>query len=336
MHLNLLVTAAPSPFFAGMWRDPDDGSALGYRSLAYWRDVALAAEAAGFDSLIFEPTSTIPRLDPMMVMPALAAATNHIGLVTATGADGRVDAVAHQMASLDLLSDGRIGWRIDQENEDDVRAAIARWERSWSDGAMIYDTRSNTLVAPDAVITPERAAGAHPVEPSRQRTPCLYGHASSPVASRFAEVLMVDPVTPTDASAAADLVLDAVDAADRSFDEVRMVMTAGIVVGADRSEAARLRRHFDRYAGEGTSARLTFGGTAAEIVEQMTPFLDAGFAGFSLQTAPLPGGVQRLQHLLAPALRDAGLLRKSFGESTLREHWFGFGAHHLAADHPAR
>lgn len=336
MHLNLLVEAAPSPFFAGMWRDPDDGSALGYRSLAYWRELADAAEGAGFDSIVFEPGSSLPHLDPMMVMPAVAAATRHIGLVAAGRPDISAAAIAHQLSSLDHLSDGRIGWRLSDESEDGIRQAIALWERSWPDQAMVYDTRSNVLVDAERIATPDGLQSPHPVEPSRQRTPCLYGSADSAIAVRFAEVLMVDGVESSVASDRVEEVLDAVDGCDRSFDEVRLVMTAGIVVGSDVSHAARLRRHVDRYAGEGTAAGLTFAGTPNEIMEQMAPFLDAGFAGFSLKTSPLPGGVHRIRDLLVPELRDAGLLRRDFSESTLREHWFGFGQHRLAADHPAR
>lgn len=336
MHLNFLTSASPSPFFPGVWRDPDDASALGYRSVGYWRDVCLAAEVGGCDSVTFLPTAELPRLDPMMVLPAAAAATSHVGLVVAGGSDIPVAALALQLSTLDHLSGGRVGWLIDDHGDQKVREAVALWETSWSENAMAFDTRANMLVVADEVDTPPGLDAPHGSEPSRQRTPCLYGHLDALTAAQFAEVIMVSPVPVEAAAEEVERAFDAVDAHDRSFDEVRLVMTADVVVGADAGEAKRLRRHLDRYGGEGTSAGLTFVGTAAEVVADMAGYLDAGFVGFSLRTAPLPGGVQRLQRLLSPALREAGLLRSSFDASTLREHWYGYGNHQLAADHPAR
>jgi|GEM_PF-1240782 len=342
MHLNLLLEASPNPFFDGMWRSPEDDSSLGYRSLRFWRQLVATAERALFDAVVFDRTDAIPRIDPLMLLPALAGSTTHIGLVASPDTAAiPAGTVAEQLGTLDQFTDGRSGWRIDGVAPAVIREAVAAWETSWDHNAMVFDTRTNQMVHPDRVrgtVEADGTAGAdpHPCEPTRQRTPTLFAAAHDPNGPAFGEVLLVDPVPVDQAASAVEAVLDEVDAADRSFDEVALTMTARIIVGADDRQVSQVRRHIDRYAGDGTSASVPLVGTAAQVIAQMQAYLDAGFHGFNLVTTPLPSGVTLLADVLVPALQELGLLRQTYEASTLREHYRGYGNNLLSADHPAR
>lgn len=336
MHLNLLVEASPNPFFPGMWRSPEDDSSLGYRSIGFWRELIARAEAGGFDAVIFDPTDALPRLDPLMLMSALAASSTHIGLVAPLNPNEKSAArIAEQFSALDHIADGRMGIRLGHAEASMIKEAVARWETSWDDNAMVFSTRENQMIDPDRV-RPVGDFGIHPSEPTRQRTPTLFGRADEATGPALAEVLMLNPMSLEAVAETIEMVYDQVDAADRSFDEVTLVMTARVIVGADELQVSQLKRQVNRYGGEGTAASVPFLGTAEQIADQMQGYLDAGIQGFSVATTPLPLGVDLLVQHLVPELQARQLLRTAYEASTLREHYLGYGQNHLAADHPAR
>src|SRR5207248_8455491 len=98
MHLNVLTQCSPSPTFEFMWRDPDDRTGPGYRSLAYWTDLAKRLETACVDALFFPDVHGIydvyrrswapalrhavqvPAIRPPPGVPAAAAATKRPGV----------------------------------------------------------------------------------------------------------------------------------------------------------------------------------------------------------------------------------------------------------------
>jgi FMN-dependent oxidoreductase (nitrilotriacetate monooxygenase family) len=131
MHLNVFTQCSPSPQFKGMWRLPDDASAVGYRSLEYWVGLAQKLEKACIDALFFadihgtydvyrgswEPALRhavqIPSIDPALVIPAAAMSTRHLGFaVTYSTTYHHPYECARLFSSLDHLTGGRIGWNI--------------------------------------------------------------------------------------------------------------------------------------------------------------------------------------------------------------------------------
>jgi long-chain alkane monooxygenase len=131
MHLNVLTQCIPSPLFEGMWRDPGDRSATGYRTLDYWLDVSRRLEAACIDALFFADihgvydiyqgsaapairhTVQVPALDPTLVIPAAAAVTERLGFaVTYSTSYHAPYQCARVFSTLDHLTSGRIGWNI--------------------------------------------------------------------------------------------------------------------------------------------------------------------------------------------------------------------------------
>jgi FMN-dependent oxidoreductase (nitrilotriacetate monooxygenase family) len=170
-------------YHVSAWRHPDvpvDGT---LRFDHYVRN-AQAAERGLFDMIFFadgigirekdEPKGSLSRsgyeiveMEPMTLLPALAAVTKHIGLVTtASTTYNEPYHVARKFATLDLISGGRAGWNIvtswsDAEALNFSRAKHldydTRYERagefvevvtglwdSWEPDAFVYD-RENSV-----------------------------------------------------------------------------------------------------------------------------------------------------------------------------------------------
>ncbi|WP_030518857.1 LLM class F420-dependent oxidoreductase [Nocardia sp. NRRL WC-3656] len=88
-----------------------DQSALGRHDMQIFADLAQCAEACGFDSIwAGDSPVTRPRADPLIVLAAVAQATEHVALGTAVllPALRHPILMAHQLATLDRLSEGRL------------------------------------------------------------------------------------------------------------------------------------------------------------------------------------------------------------------------------------
>ena len=204
----------------GLWTHPRDRS-VDYRRLDYWTDLARILEAGRFDGVFLadvlgvydvyagradaavEHAVQVPVNDPMLVVPAMAAVTRHLGFgVTASLSYEPPYPFARRMSTLDHLSDGRIGWNIvtsyldsaaraagrDRQVSHDDRYDVAEdymalvlklWEHSWEDGAVLRDRATRRFADPARVhrIRHEgphfRLDGMHLSDPSPQRTPVL-------------------------------------------------------------------------------------------------------------------------------------------------------------------
>ncbi|WP_051021652.1 NtaA/DmoA family FMN-dependent monooxygenase [Nocardia araoensis] len=113
LRLGLLTNAPgnalPGQLVPGDVRHPAD-------TLAHYTNLALTAEAAGFDLLfaadgLSSDTELGAKPEPITLFSALAAVTTHIGLVpTASTTFTAPFNLARQLQSLDHLSGGRVGW----------------------------------------------------------------------------------------------------------------------------------------------------------------------------------------------------------------------------------
>src|SRR3954470_20248392 len=131
MHVNILTQCIPSPLFEGMWRHDSDRTATGYRSLEYWMDIGRMLEEAAVDALFFaDPygmydvyaasaapavrhSIQVPAVDPLLVIPAIAAVTRSLGFAVPFPTSSPAPSpCARTFSSLDHLTGGRIGWNI--------------------------------------------------------------------------------------------------------------------------------------------------------------------------------------------------------------------------------
>src|SRR5476649_1193342 len=105
----------------GEWRHPDAQTDASV-NFGFYKRQAQLAEAAKFDFVfiadslhIHEKSSPhyLNRFEPLTILSALAAVTDHIGLVaTVTVSYTEPFQVARQFASLDHISGGRAGWNV--------------------------------------------------------------------------------------------------------------------------------------------------------------------------------------------------------------------------------
>ena len=242
MHLNVLTQCSPSPTFEWMWRDPEDRTATGYRSLQHWTRLARQLESACIDALFFADVHGMydvyrsgwadavrhavqtPSIDPVLVIPALAAVTHHLGFaVTYSTTYHPPYQCARVFTSLDHLTEGRIAWNIvtsylrsaasnglgeslDHDSRYDradeyLTVVRALWEDSWEDNAVVRDRETTTFTDPMKVHNIDHRGrwfavrGPHQCEPSPQRTPVLYQAGASSrglqFAARHAEVVFL-------------------------------------------------------------------------------------------------------------------------------------------------
>ncbi|WP_167383678.1 NtaA/DmoA family FMN-dependent monooxygenase [Bordetella genomosp. 12] len=108
------------------WRVPEF-SAHDSLNIEYFIEYAQLAESAGIETLFLADGASFPTgpkevveslwsvstFEPVTMMAALAARTQHIGLIyTASVADNEPTHLARQLVSLDHISHGRAGWNV--------------------------------------------------------------------------------------------------------------------------------------------------------------------------------------------------------------------------------
>ena len=233
IRLNAFDMACVGHIQQGMWTHPRDRSA-GYLGLDHWMDLARLLEGGLFDGLFLADVLGIydvhggsgdaairhgvqvPLIDPMLLVPAMAAVTRNLGFgVTVNLAWEPPALLARRFSTLDHLTRGRIGWNIvtgyldsaaramglDRQMAHDDRydmadefmsVAYRLWEESWAADAVKRDAASGIYADPARVrrIRHEgrqyRLDAPHLVEPSPQRTPVLYQAGASDRGRAFA------------------------------------------------------------------------------------------------------------------------------------------------------
>ncbi|MEU5771237.1 LLM class flavin-dependent oxidoreductase [Streptomyces asoensis] len=293
----------------GLWRHPDS-EAHRYRTLDHWTETARILERGRFDALFVADALgpldvyqgrvdaalrdgvNTPTDDPLLLVSAMAAATRHLGFaVTVSSTYELPYSFARKMATLDHLSEGRIGWNIvtsaldsaarnlglERQIPHDERYAIAEefmevvyklWEGSWADDAVVRDADARVFADP-AKVRPIGHSGKYfdvpgiaLFEPSIQRTPVLYQAGASPAGQRFAarhaEGVFLSAYRPDIARGMVDAVRALAAEEGREPYSLKFFSIATVVT-APTDEAARAKyRDYRRYASlEGSLARYS-------------------------------------------------------------------------------
>jgi long-chain alkane monooxygenase len=276
----------------GIWRHPDFHRQREFERLNHWLELARTLERGRFDLLFLADVIgaydvygddwkasarygvQFPSYDPLVLLAALAPATEHLGLgLTSSVFYQHPFPFARQISTLDQLSGGRLGWNIvtsviqnaaqnmgmdrlpDHDEryrraEEYTQAVYKLWEQSWDDDALRRDTEAGVFSDPDGVHEINHVSehwsvrGPHLVAPTPQRTPLLMQAGSSPVgrdfAARHAEAVFLVCNTP---DVAAPLVEDyrrRTVAVGRDAAEIKL-LAALTVVTAETEEAARAK-----------------------------------------------------------------------------------------------
>ncbi|MFI2364662.1 LLM class flavin-dependent oxidoreductase [Promicromonospora sp. NPDC019610] len=286
-RLNLNAFLMSSGHHEASWRLPEsDPDATGH-DIAHLRRLARIAEEGRLDSIFFadgpglqgdvgrRPAGT---LDPLIVLTALAAATERIGLIaTASTTYNSPYNLARRFASIDHVSAGRAGWNVVTTagpaiarnfGLDDQPAHAERYARaaeflevayklwdSWEDDAIVADKAAGLWADAAKIHPPEHAgryfsvAGALNVPRSPQGRPLIVQAGSSQdgrdLAARHAEAVFTAHQTLGDAQAFYRDLKARAAAAGRDADRVRVLPGIVPVIGATETEARAKERELD-------------------------------------------------------------------------------------------
>ena len=240
LHFNAFLMS--SGHHEAAWRLPESDPDADF-DLGHWRRLARLAERGTFDSLFLADGPALwhsaehrpaGALEPTILLTALAAATEHIGLIaTASTTYNSPYNLARRFASLDHVSGGRAGWNIVTTADRDAarnfglegrpehrdryaRAAefldvsLKLWD-SWEDDARIGDKSAGVYADVDR-IHPIEHVGEHfsvrgplNVPRSPQGYPLLVQAGSSEdgrqFAARYAEAVFTAQQTLAEAQA---------------------------------------------------------------------------------------------------------------------------------------
>ncbi len=281
LHLNLFIHGRGHHEAA--WRHPG-ASPLPLTDLRYYIDLARKAEAGGFDSIFLadqlalgEDVTHAPRswLEPLTLLGGLAAATSRIGLIgTCSSTYTEPYNLARQFATLDHMSNGRVGWNIVtswlaaaagnygggaqvshaerySRAEEYMQVVTALWH-SWAADAVLDDRDAGTYARPGS-IRPINHVGEHhkvagPLNIPRgpQGRPVFVQAGSSESGRRFAarhaEAVFTAQM---EKATAQDFYTDLkrqVSEAGRAPEQVLILPGLSPVVGGTEGEAQRIAR----------------------------------------------------------------------------------------------
>ena len=302
----------------GMWRHPRDRS-RDYRRLDGWIELAKTLERGLFDGLfladvlgVYDVFGASPKAalvhatqtpvnDPLLLVPAMAAATEHLGFgVTVTLSYEPPFPFARRMSTLDHLTEGRIGWNVvtgyldsaakgmgekGQRGHDDryevagrlhaYRSSYKLWEGSWADDAVIADVSKGVFTRHDRVRRVRhdgphyKLDALHLSEPSPQRTPVLYQAGTSPAgrafAARHAECVFMSGPSKKVIAPRVAAIRKLAKAAGRDPTAILMFAMMTVIVAPTDEEAQAKLADYRRYADQEGALTLMSGWTGVDF-----------------------------------------------------------------------
>ena len=328
-------------------------------SLRHWRDVVVEQDRLGVDAVTIEDSFTagpvdaagdldtsmvVGRLDALLVANAVAPATRALGLVpTVSVTHTEPFHVATGLQTLDHVSQGRAGWRIqvsptpreaalfgrrpggdeasvlfDEARE--VAEVVSRLWDSWDDDAIIRDVTTGRFIDRDRIHNAAFAGsfvsvhGASIVPRSPQGRPPVFSLAHRADAAAFAvdaaDVVLVTPGY--DGREARDLLDEVRHLEQVAGSDVRRPVLAdlAVLIGSSSAAAADALASLDTAAGApyaSTSDTSVLATTVPELVTLIGDLRDLGFAGVRLRPLRIPLDSTAIARELVPALVTAGL-----------------------------
>jgi len=232
MHLISFLIHSPINHSILSWTDPRDERLAAMGSLKAWQELARTLEKGRFDAVFFADTPGVydryhervdesvrygvcwPPHDPTVLLPAMAAATEHLGLaVTMSLSAIPPYSAVRTLSTLDYLSGGRAGWNVvtghlrgeyralgleqlehDQryDRADEYMEVCHKLWNGIRPGAILMDRASGHFADPDKIDRIDhqgpyfRCQGVPPVLPSAQGHPVIFQAGSSGRGQAFA------------------------------------------------------------------------------------------------------------------------------------------------------
>lgn len=298
----------------GLWAHPDDKKSTGYKNLNYWTDLAKTLEKGKFNGVFLadvlggydvyngpenigpaaKAAAQWPVNEPSAVVSAMAAVTKHLSFgVTFSTISEHPYHFARRIATLDHLTDGRVGWNIVSTYLDSAARNLLenqplpehdeRYVRteeyfdvvaklllaSWADDAVKNDKVSRIYADPSRIRKINHKGkyfevpGPQITEPSPQRLPVVLQAGTSnkgkEFAARCAEVVFITTFTPEKlASEICDIKTRALKYGRKQGD-IKFLQLVTVVLGESSNAAAEKYRELQS-KGDLEGAQALFSG----------------------------------------------------------------------------
>jgi alkanesulfonate monooxygenase SsuD/methylene tetrahydromethanopterin reductase-like flavin-dependent oxidoreductase (luciferase family) len=297
-RLHLVAVLRPAGPEEGTGRAADQAFTLHHLAR-----VARTLERGLFDAVFVADRAGGPAtLDPLTLLPALAMATEHLGLIAASPtAFVEPVHVARKFAPLDHLSGGRAGWYAATAGGDPeaaeragrfVAAVTGLWDEWAGAGEGGFRFRGRPVIALDTAV---------------------------PHLTARADAVFARPADADEARAiAADLRTRSASGRPKLFHKIQ------VVLGASREEAAAKSARLDagrprpmREAPDPSPLRLA--DTPQAVADVLEAWAQEGLCdGLALAIPPLTDCLDGIVEHLIPELRRRGLVREAYAGRTLR------------------
>lgn len=289
LRFGLFENAQTNDSGTATWRYPENQRHL-FDTLGYWREISAICEDAKLDFMFLADAwgwadvngsrpdicsvegLDLPRLDPAIVAAAVLPQTENLGLVlTGSTLLEQPYSFARRMASLDHLSEGRVGWNVvttgtaetaveafgvpmvphDERYrmaDDFMEVVYKLWEGAWEPGALERD-KLGRYADPAKVhrISHDgpyfRSHGYGNTSYSPQGTPVLFQAGTSPAGRQFGgrhgECIFLGGGTVEKLAENVRLIRAEAVANGRAPDSIKLMSAFACVIGATTDEAHR-------------------------------------------------------------------------------------------------
>ena len=283
----------------GLWTHPRDESHR-FNELSYWTDLAQTLEKGLFDGLFIaditgvydvyqngieltlKESIQLPSHDPTTLVSAMAAVTKNLGFgITVNLSYESPYQFARRFASLDHLTQGRIGWNIVtgyldsaerligqkglkdhdlryEQAEEFLQLCYKFWEGSWENDAVLKDKKQRIFTDPSKVHQVQhqgqfyQSQGVFQVSPSVQRTPVLFQAGASPrgltFATQHAEGLFIGGDRPEKIKQQVDQIRNKATAQGRNPEAIKIFVGITVVTAETDELAQQKLDEYIRYA----------------------------------------------------------------------------------------
>ncbi len=290
-QLKLGAFMRPVSIHTGAWRYPGAFPDANF-SFGHYKRFIQTLERGRFDAFFMadhlallnmpiealKRSHTVSSFDPLTLLPALAAVTEHIGLIaTASTTYNEPYHIARKFASLDHISGGRAGWNLVTTSnpdaalnfgQDEHMAHGERYQRArefyevvtglwdgWADDALIRDVESGIFFDPDRVkplnhVGPEfKVRGPLNVARPIQGWPVVVqagaSEAGRQIAAETAEAVFAGVATLAEGQQLYADIKGRMPALGRDPEHLKLLPGCFVVVGDTVEEARAKRAHLD-------------------------------------------------------------------------------------------
>jgi alkanesulfonate monooxygenase SsuD/methylene tetrahydromethanopterin reductase-like flavin-dependent oxidoreductase (luciferase family) len=345
MHLG--VSLSPFGHHPAAWREATGPRRL--PDMGYFAAQAQKAQDGGLDFVFFaDAQARRPRtelspqsvpFEPTTLVAALATLAKRIGFVATTATrQHELYNLARRIASLDLISQGRVGWNFlasgpsDAWDAEYVEVVGALWD-SWDEDAFVYDKTAGRFFVPQKMHVLDHRGehftvrGPLNVNRSPQGRPVIT-HVLTPqtmtIATRSADVLFLTSPSREETDALLAEIRRLLQIHGRQRSGIRLLANIIPWIAATTAQA---RDTFERLNALSLSepADTQQGrdviGTASEVADALHESFEAGqIDGFMILPPMAPSGLDAFVDHVLPELRRRGLFRAGYAGTTFRDH----------------